>query len=414
MTDQHLRPEVDFDPWSEQYTREGVDAERRMHDKCPVSFSSHYGGFWVVTGYDDLRSGLRDHETFSSEKTFDAAGNAYGGVTVPTSSAYKNVPEEVDPPEWNEYRRLLSKPFAPAAVRRMQPRIDAFTTEAIDRIIEHGQGDLILDIANPVTALITLDILGLPLADWEFYAGPIHRLAYDQQSDEVKAGMQACHDKLAQTVIERRERPQTGLTDDLIAARIGGEPLPDPLLVDMIGQILAGGLDTTGSLLGHAFDHLDRHRDDHVRLIEDEKFLQIATEEFLRWSSPVIGLARNARKSTVIHGQVIEPGDRLVFIYRAANRDPAVFDAPDDIVLTRFPNPHTAFGIGIHRCLGSNLARAVFQTVLRNVLRRMPDYRIDREQARQFPILAVANGWIQMPATFTPGPRLGLSPSKER
>jgi cytochrome P450 len=267
----------------------------------------------------------------------------------------------------------------------------------------------VLDIANPVTALITLDILGLPLSDWSFYAEPIHRVSYEPYVPEVVAGMAACQRRIAETIERRRADPTDALIDYLIAARIDGEPITDRNLIDIVNQMLMGGLDTTSGLLSNACVYLDEHRDDHRRLIDDHEFLQVATEEFVRWVSPVTGLARTAKKRAEVHGQVIEPGERILFLYRSANRDEGVFDDPDEVILTRFPNRHAGFGIGIHRCLGSNLARLVFQTVLRQILIRMPDYEVDHQRARKFPVMPGSNGWINVPTRFTPGTRLAAA-----
>jgi cytochrome P450 len=108
-----------------------------------------------------------------------------------------------------------------------------------------------------------------------------------------------------------------------------------------------------------------------------------------------------------VGGQHIEAGDRLVLSWSSANFDESVFDRPDEVILDRFPNRHQAFGLGIHRCLGSNLARAEFAVVLEEVLRRLPDYVIDAERARHYPTIGIVNGWITLPATFTAGPRAG-------
>ena len=193
---------------------------------------------------------------------------------IPTTSAFRAVPDDTDPPEWNHYRRLLNPPFAPSAIARLDRAASAFTTEAIDGVIESGSVDLILDIANPVTALITLDILGLPLEDVGFYSQPIHRLSYEPLAPEVTAGMAACNERLARTVVERQAKPQGGLLDYLIAARIEGERIDDGTLVDILVQLLMGGLDTTSGLLGNVFVYLDEHPDRHERLIEDDEYLQ--------------------------------------------------------------------------------------------------------------------------------------------
>ncbi len=400
-------PRIDtrFDMHAPEYTQRGLEIEADLRARCPVSWSTKHEGFWAVANHDSITGALRDRSLCSSEKTFDEQGNAQGGLTIPPPPGERLVPDEIDPPEWDGYRKLLNPPFAPPAIAGLRPRIEAFTTEVINSVIETGRADLVLDIANPVTALITLDILGLPLTDWRYYGEPLHRLSYDHFNPEVAAAIADVLDRLGRIVAERRVKPGCGLIDDLIAAEIAGKPITDKILVDMIWQLLLGGFDTTGSLIANVLWHLDEHRDEHARLVSDDAFLRTATEEFVRWVSPVVALARTAKRPMVLEGQVISPGERMWMMYRSANHDGRVFHNPDDVDLARFPNRHVGFGVGIHRCLGSNLARAVFQIVLRQVLTRMPDYRVDRELAHRIPNMSQVNGWIDMPARFNPGDR---------
>ena len=170
---------------------------------------------------------------------------------------------------------------------------------------------------------------------------------------------------------------------------------------------LGGGVDTTSGMLSHTFAYLDEHPEHRARLRDDPDFLRLGTEEFLRWVSPIRMLARTVTKDTELGGQQLRAGDRVNVSFSAANRDEAMFDDPDTVVLDRFPNRHAGFGIGIHRCLGSNLARVVFQIVLRQILTRMPDYRIDRARAESYQTLSIVNGWVTIPSFFSPGTRQG-------
>jgi cytochrome P450 len=396
---------VDFDHHSELFALQGEEIERDLRARCPVAWSASHGGFWVVSRHKDITSCLRNHEVFSSKKTFADNGEADGGLTIPILSAFRNIPDETDPPEWDGYRRLLNPTFSPSAVDRLRPEIQAITSKAIDAVIESGSVDFVMQIANPVTARVTLRILGLAEDDLEFYADPLHKLSYMSHSREVEEGFEAIHQRILETIAARRLAPEDRLLDKLIAAHIDGEALSDVTIVDIVNQILLGGFDTTSSLLANALLYLDEHRGEHQRLIESDDYIQVATEEFVRWVSPSIALARTARQEVEVHGQTIRPGEMLLFLYRSANRDETVFDDPDEVDLGRFPNRHAGFGIGIHRCLGSNLARVMFQTMLREVLRRMPDYEVDRDRAQRFPERGMVNGWITMPATFSPGER---------
>jgi cytochrome P450 len=392
-----------LDQHSAEYAQHGLEIEADLRQRCPVSWSSNHGGFWAIASHSTLSQTLRDRDLCSSRKEFDENG-ARGGLMIPSNTGYRMVPDETDPPEWQDYRAILNPPFAPPAIPKLEPKIQAITSEVINAVIERGTVDLVRGIASPVTAITTLEILDLPFEDWKFYAETIHKTPYDGRNPVVKAGVAAIYAKIRRTVSERKVSPGNGLIDYLIRARVGGEPFPDNIIGDMIYQLLVGGFDTTGALLANAFWYLDDHRDEHKRLITDEKFLQTATEEFLRWGSPVIALGRTAKVEMELQGQRIEAGERMWMMYRSANHDPEVFENPEQVDLSRFPNRHVGFGMGIHRCPGSKLARAVFRAVVRQVLARMPDFAIDREESRRYPALPTVNGFITLPARFTPGP----------
>jgi cytochrome P450 len=171
----------------------------------------------------------------------------------------------------------------------------------------------------------------------------------------------------------------------------------------MVQLVIFGGVDTTTGLIGSALEWLARHPEERDRLREHPGLIPRATEEFLRYFSPVQALARTATRDCVVGGRQVRAGERLLLSWASANFDEDAFDRPDEVVLDRSPNRHQAFGVGIHRCLGSNYARVEFAVVLEEVLRRLPDYAIDGTAARRYPSIAVVNGWVTLPATFTPG-----------
>lgn len=177
----------------------------------------------------------------------------------------------------------------------------------------------------------------------------------------------------------------------------------------MLFSIIGAGVDSTASLLANVFDYLDANPQLREPLLESPELLARSCEEFLRYFSPVQILARTVTRDTEIRGQRLDAGDRLALAWGAANFDPDVFGDPEQIQMDRWPNRHVAFGSGIHRCLGSNLARAEFNAIVPAVLSRMGDYRIDRSACLRYPTIGLVNGWAVLPATFTPGVRLNAS-----
>jgi cytochrome P450 len=276
-----------------------------------------------------------------------------------------------------------------------------------------GTIDFVLDLANPVPGLATLQFLGLPLEDWEAYAGPMHAIVYTPPGSPEFA--KASEDafgivlRLVEAVEERKREPRDDLITYLVNSEVDGEKLPDERVVEMCHLVIAGGVDTTTSLIACALDYLDQNRAARQRLIDDPALIPSACEEFLRYYSPTQALARTATRDVEIGGQLIRAGDRVLISWASADHDPTAFEHPDEIVLDRFPNRHAAFGLGAHRCLGSNFARAEFTIMLEQVLARMPDYTLDRAGTEHYESIGVVNGFVKMPATFTPGAKVGTA-----
>jgi cytochrome P450 len=404
------RPVVEFDHHSPEYARDFIEQYSQLHGKCPMGWTEQYEGFWVATRYDDVAFVARDDETFSSRHDIPNDGRSYTGITVPPAPN-RSTPIEMDPPQFPKYRRVLNPPFAPAAIERLKPQMREFTTWCLDRCVERGEIDFVLDLANPVPAMATLAFLGLPLEDWERYATPYHDIvAHPPGTEEWNQAAGAILENLmhcAQVIADRKQEPRDDLITRLVEAEIDGAPIPDDEIVEMCNLVLAGGVDTTTGLIGHALHYLDQHPEVRPRLLDDPAFMASAVEEWLRYYSPTQALARTANRDVAVGGRLVKQGERVLMCWAAANHDPAAFDDHDQIVLDRFPNRHAAFGLGAHRCLGSNFTRAEITIVLEEVLRRLPDYRLVPGAAAPYEDIGTVNGWARMPATFTPGTRVG-------
>jgi len=398
------RPVVDIDHHSAAFAADPAAVLKEARERCPVAWSEHHGGFWALTRYDDVSRVLNDATTFSSRHDLED-GSPFQGVTIP-SPPMRFIPVEMDPPEFLAYRRLLNPIFAPAAVERLRPRMVEFAEWCLDRALARGTLDLVYDLASPVPAMVTLELLGLPVDEWPRYATTFHDMAGfppgTPQLLEAFASAAAITADLRALVASRRAdetRTRTGAIDELVDARIDGEPVPDDLLVDVLKLVLAGGIDTTTGAAAGALVFLGEHPEHRRRLIDEPGLIETACEEFVRWVTPTPVLARTATCPVTIGGQQIGEHERVMTNLFAANRDPSTFDHPDEVVLDRTPNRHASFGFGIHRCVGANLARAELQTMLSCVLARMPDYRVDLTRARRYATAGVQNGWISVPAT---------------
>ena len=207
---------------------------------------------------------------------------------------------------------------------------------------------------------------------------------------------------------EIRDNPRPGIIDALAKLRIDGEAPADIELLGMLNLLIGGGFDTTTALTAHAFEWLSQQPGQRSRLSrERDTLVHPATEEFLRFFTPAPGDARTVSEDMELNGVTLKEGQRLWLSWAMANRDPALFSDPDDVVLDRKANRHFSFGLGVHRCIGSNVARTVFKAMLTAVLDRMPDYQCVAEGTMHYDSIGVIQGMHHLPARFTPGERLG-------
>jgi cytochrome P450 len=400
MSSSSGKPVIEFDHLSPQYAADPRSVYREMRSRCPVAWTEAHDGYWVTSTYADVFAASRDDDTFSSKH----------GVVIPAESGLHLLPIEVDPPELRQYRRPMNPAFSPRAVAQLVPDLERLAAWCVDQVIETGELDLVEDLASPVPAMATLMLVGLPVDDWERYAYAFHGLvAYAPSSPQyaealgLVGGISAT---LRSEIAERRLRPREDLLSTLAHTEIEGRRLTDDEIVSILITTLGGGIDTTTALISNSLVYLQDHPEHRARVARDEAFMTSFCEEMLRYFSPVQAFARTVTKDTSLGGCALEQGDRVLLSWAAANHDPQVFDRPDEVIPDRFPNRHTSFGVGAHRCLGSTLARTEFGVVLREVLRRLPDYEL-ADGAMRYSNIGTANGWHRLPARFTPGRRAG-------
>jgi cytochrome P450 len=404
---------VDFDHHDRTWHADRVEHWAELR-RCPVAFNERYGGFWVVSGHDEVATVSRDAETYSSRHlrepedgiVFLGIAGIPRGKAIPTSGI-----AEVEGPVHTALRRVMNPFLVPTAIAGMEPLMRAATTWFLDERIEGGTIDLVLDLANPVPAMLTMALVGLPLDDWKPYAELFHgTIAYrpgQPEFDRAVASVPAMLARLAEVVDVRRDAPGDDLLSALVQMEVADRRLTDAELQSVLWNLIGGGLDTTTSLTSLALHHLDAHPDLRAELIDDPGLIDTATEEFLRYFSVNETLTRTITRDTELGGQQLCRGEHLMLSWLSANRDESVFDRADEVVLDRGPNPHLAFGVGPHRCIGMHMARTMFKVVVTEVLARMPDYAVDRKTTRFYAGNPELNGVVAMPATFTPGPRVG-------
>jgi cytochrome P450 len=403
----------EFDHHSTAFAADWRRIYRDLRESCPVARVPSHDGFTVLTRYDDIRQVLQSSKDFVCGRDLEiegVPGTVPGGVTIPTNP-FRMGMMEMDAPESLLLRRILVPWFSVKAVDLHAVHIRDLVTWCIDRVIESGRMDVVDDLANPLPALVTLDLLGLPLENWQTYAAVLHGAAY-REKGSVK-GLAWLLADLRSIVRQRRATPVAVPTpiDAMIGAQVDGAPLSEDMVVELVYMLLSGGVDTSTAIIAHCLRYLSAHPDVAAELRGDESLLAGAVEEMLRYFSPGTGVARTAVHDTVIGGAEVKAGERVLVALGAANSDPRQFDHPDELDIHRDARRHLAFGAGLHRCLGSFLAPREVQILLSETLRRMPDLRVEEPGVRPYEVIPLVSGFRAMPATFTSGCKVGLIPT---
>lgn len=408
---------VHFDRHTPEYRGQFEEITHELHAKCPIAWTDAHGGHWVASGNREVFELARSAEHLSNDHDVKGERRGYKGITIPSPPRAREVQGgflEMDPPGQRHYRQTLNPYLSPAAVARWIPFVDEVVRACLDERIEEGRIDFVDDLANIVPAVLTLAMMGIPLKDWTVYNEPAHASVYTPPHSpdmprvaELSRNMGMA---LYRSILTVREQPRPGLIDALVHAEIDGRTPSDEELTGVLALLIGGGFDTTTALTAHALEWLSEHPAERDRLSrERDTLLDSATEEFLRYFTPAPGDGRTISADCEIAGQRFEEGERLWLSWAMANRDPSVFPDPDRVDLERKGNRHSSFGLGIHRCIGSNVARTVFKRMVTAVLDRMPDFRCDPDATVHYETIGIIQGMRSLPAVFTPGKRLGPS-----
>jgi len=349
-----------------------------LRETSPTFFNTHAQGYWVFTRYDEVREMYQHPEIFSSESI----------TPWEPEPAYRFVPTQIDPPEHSKYRQLISRWFAPNAVHRIEPQAHELGRRLVAELAPRGGCDFVTDFAMRLPTEIFLAIIGVPPSDadlfvpWveDFFAGFGGDLAQQEAMGAALGGIR----QYWVDVLAVRRSEAVPREDDFVAmlthSEIDGEPLDDALILDILTVLVLAGLDTTRGQLGYLFRHLAENPDDRARLIAEPELIPSAVEESLRLYTIIFGDGRKVAQDTEFHGCPLSKGDMVYGLVSGANRDPRVYDRPDEFVVDRRANNHLGFAGGPHRCLGAHLARMVMAVAVTEWLRVIPDFEVASEE----------------------------------
>ncbi len=362
----------DFDHTDPRWTENPFPIWDEMRSASPVVHTDRFLGCYMPTTYEAVRQIAHDTEHFSSRRIIvrDERPEVAKNAAPPITS---------DPPEHKPAKQLLLPPFTPDAMKKLEPRVRAICNELIDEFIADGNVDAAARYTKHIPVRAIAHMLGIPETDSDLFIKWIHMILELSIKDErmLKQAAEEMTNYFAVHVEARKKNPGDDLISYLLNARDkNGQPLEDSHVYGSLRLLLIAGIDTTWSAIGASLWHLAQTPSDRQRLIAEPALMPTAIEELLRAFSPVT-MAREVTKETTIEGCPVKPGNMVLLSFPAANRDPAMFPDADKVVIDRRENRHSAFGLGIHRCVGSNLARMEMTVAIEEWLKRIPDFRLD-------------------------------------
>jgi len=360
---------TDWDHFNPQWVEDPFPIWDDLRKRCPVAHSTRYeDGAYFASRYEDVREIAYDSEHFSSRRVI---------VREQKVEVVSSPPITSDPPEHTPARKVLLPAFTPQAVAKLEPRTRSVCRELLDAIGDARQCDAALQYSQHIPVRVIAHMLGLPESDGDRFRDWIHRILEIGPTNPAVAmqTLKELTEYFQGHVQARAARPGDDLISFLLTVRMDGKPLSPPHLPGTLRLLLIAGIDTTWSAIGASLWHLATHPQDRRRLAAEPSLMPTAIEEFLRAYAPVT-MAREVVKERAVGGCTFKEKGQVLLSFPAANRDPAMFPDADQVRIDRAENRHAAFGLGRHRCLGSNLARMEMTVAVQEWLARFPEFRL--------------------------------------
>jgi cytochrome P450 len=361
---------TDFDHLDPGWVNDPYPIWDEMRAKCPIAHTDRFKGVYFPSRYEDVRAVAYDPEHFSSRRVIVRES--------PPPSNNGAPPITSDPPRHRLARMVLLPPFTPQAIDKLIPKTRAICNELIDGFVGQAGCDAAADYAQHIPVKVIALMLGIPESDGDLFRGWIKAVLEDGITDEaaMTRGFQEIREYFTAHLMERRKKPGDDLISYLsLQTYPDGRQFTDNHVLGTVQLLLVAGIDTTWSGIGSCLWHLSKTPADRRRLVAEPTLMPVAIEEFLRAFSPVT-MAREVANETAINGCTFKAGEMVLLSFPAANRDPEVFPDADKVIIDRKENRHAAFGLGIHRCVGSNLARMEMTVAVEEFLKRIPEFSL--------------------------------------
>jgi cholest-4-en-3-one 26-monooxygenase len=375
-----------------------------LRREAPVHFHREPSGrgFWAVTKYDDVVTVSKDPGRFSSYR----GGTNIQDYPPEDLSTIQLLMLNMDPPQHNKFRRLVSQGFTPRVIARLEPRIREIARTILDRIAPQGQCDFVRSVAAELPLQVIAELMGIPHEDrGKVFDWSNRLIGFDDPEFQtsIDDGKQAAMEMwiYANTLGEARKgKAGEDLISILMNGEVDGARLTEMEFDSFFLLLAVAGNETTRNLIAGGMLALIEHPEQRARLLKDPSLTASAVEEMLRWVTPVVHFRRTAMRDTELRGVKIKENEKVVIYYTSANRDEDVFPDPFTFDVGRKPNEHLAFGVGQHFCLGNSLARLEIRVMFEELLKRLPDIELAgpvRRLRSNF-----INGFKELPVRFTP------------
>jgi cytochrome P450 len=377
----------DWDWLDDQWGPNAIDIWNQVREVCPVASTERYGRAFMPVTMDAVTQVAHDTENFSS---------IWVSVSRPDAPRALAPPITSDPPDHHGHRRLLLPAFSPKRVDQMEEELRTFCRGRTSQLADRERADAAVEYTQHIPVHGICQLTGIDEADADLFRDWIHRnFQLAPRDNAVRLQVMTEMGEYIDAVLkDRLQSPAGDMLTDIANAQIDGEDVGWDLKVGYVRLLIIAGIDTTWSAIGSGLWHFAQHPEQVEQLVavdDDDLLWQTASEEVLRYYAPVT-MARKVLSDVEVSGCPVHAGDQMLLPFPAANHDPAAFENPGEFQIDRADNRHAAFGLGVHRCVGSNLARLELLVALQEWLRALPDYRLDPDQETSW-----ANGQVRGP-----------------